>query len=229
MLFALVCVLVDAGTAVTVLPPLRAMVAPPEDGAPAQLGVAAEREGGAIARFEQRKTQKMDAISCGADKSKKGSFDAPIQDMLDHLNLHGEYVSTSSCSGRIAIFWENTAQDTVWTPADTTVVPGEDASVDIRRNKKGGLGGQWLLCRHGAVTAEEVLEALERAPKSQGIATFKHEPFILHVECRSLDAAVRLYFSACSRELLSSLRMITAATAADSNLTHADAPDGSGA
>ena len=28
------------------------------------------------------------------------------QDMLDHLNSHGDYVSTSSCSGRVAVFWE---------------------------------------------------------------------------------------------------------------------------
>ena len=183
------------GSAVCIQPPsaLRSfslkMVADPGEG-----GVAAEREEGAIARFETRKTQKMEAISCGSDKSKKGSFDAPIEDMLDHLNLHGEYVSTSSCSGRVAIFWENTATDTgVWTPANAAVAPGEAAPEgDTRRNKKGGLGGQWLLCRHGAVTAEDVLDALARAPKSPGIATFKHEPFILHVECRSLDAATRL-------------------------------------
>ncbi|KAJ1480575.1 hypothetical protein T484DRAFT_1810263 [Baffinella frigidus] len=47
-------------------------------------------------RFGQRKKEALlEALSCGADKSKKGSFDAPIQDMLDHLNLHSDYVSTS--------------------------------------------------------------------------------------------------------------------------------------
>ena len=162
------------------------------DGA-AGLGlVAADREEGAMARFEQRKTQKMEAISCGADKSKKGSFDAPIEDMLEHLNLHGDYVSTSSCSGRVAIFWENTAH--VLSPSDPVVASGENSSADgdSRRHKKGGTGGQWLLCEHGPVTVEDVLEALARAPKAPGVATFKHEPFILHVECRSLDAAARL-------------------------------------
>ena len=160
-------------------------------------GVAAEREEGAMARFGQRKTQKMEAMSCGADKSKKGSFDAPIQDMLDHLNLHGEYVSTSSCSGRIAIFWENTAADAASKGNSDTaaMLLGETAAQtgsDARRSKKGGLGGQWLLCRHGTVTAEEVRDALARAPTSPGVATFKHEPFILHVECHSLDAAAQL-------------------------------------
>lgn len=133
------------------------MVAVQGEGAHA--AAAAEREEGAMARFGQRKTQKMEAISCGADKSKKGSFDAPIADMLDHLNEHDEYVSTSSCSGRIAIFWENTASDVVWTPVDSAVAPGEDANaeVDGRRNKKGGLGGKWLLCEHGAVAVQDVL------------------------------------------------------------------------
>ena len=156
-------------------------------------GVAAGREEAAMNRFEQRKTQKMDEMSCGADKSKKGSFDAPIQDMLDHLNLHEDYVSTSSCSGRVAIFWEGTTPPVDPAVQSEWVIPGQDSAGDVLwKNKKGGPGGQWLLCRHNTVTAEDVLEALSRAPKSPGIATFKHEPFILHVECRSLDAATRL-------------------------------------
>ena len=173
----------------------RGMVAAAAPGS--EPGLVAEREEGAAARFEQRKTQKMEAISCGADKSKKGSFDAPIADMLEHLNLHADYVSTSSCSGRIAVFWENTAPDAAACgPGDPALVPGEDGPAEgaggARRHKKGGLGGQWLLCRHGTVSAEDVRSALALAPQGAGVATFKHEPFILHVECCSLDAAARL-------------------------------------
>jgi hypothetical protein len=40
----------------------------------------------------------LEALGCGSDRSKKGSFDAPINDMLSHLNMHPDYMSTSSCS-----------------------------------------------------------------------------------------------------------------------------------
>ena len=38
------------------------------------------------------------------DLSRKGSVDAPIFDFLNNLNSHQDYVSLSSCSGRIIIF-----------------------------------------------------------------------------------------------------------------------------
>ncbi len=61
-------------------------------------GLVAEREEGAAARFEQRKTQKIEAISCGADKSKKGSFDAPIAD----IPMPAEPASPRAVSGGAA-------------------------------------------------------------------------------------------------------------------------------
>jgi tRNA wybutosine-synthesizing protein 3 len=38
------------------------------------------------------------------DKSKKGSVDAPIVDLVEYLNKTHDYCTTSSCSGRFAIF-----------------------------------------------------------------------------------------------------------------------------
>eukprot|EP00960_Hanusia_phi_P050809 760443-Hanusia_phi.AAC.2 len=131
-------------------------------------------------RFERRKDALLEAISCGADRSKKGSFDAPIQEMLEELNQHPDYVSTSSCSGRIAIFWE----------PSSGCGPQEESQGDKEGKKT--KGGQWLLCKHAHVTANEVLEAVALRPAAKGSAYFKHEPFILHVQCKSLDAATRL-------------------------------------
>jgi tRNA wybutosine-synthesizing protein 3 len=53
--------------------------------------------------FVARKAKIMTAI----DKSPKGSFDAPILDMLAMINRHPNYVTTSSCSGRISLFRNN--------------------------------------------------------------------------------------------------------------------------
>lgn len=40
----------------------------------------------------------------GKDRSKKGSLDAPIVELVGLINGHPDYVTTSSCSGRIALF-----------------------------------------------------------------------------------------------------------------------------
>ena len=89
--------------------------------------------------------------------------------MLEHINLHPAYVTTSSCSGRIALFLD-------------TLQSG-----DIARAK----GGKWLLCNHGEVRADEVMCALEKAQTSTGLVHLKAEPFILHVQCRTLEEACK--------------------------------------
>jgi tRNA wybutosine-synthesizing protein 3 len=40
------------------------------------------------------------------DKSPKGFIDAPILDLMHKINLHPDYYTTSSCSGRVAIYCE---------------------------------------------------------------------------------------------------------------------------
>jgi tRNA(Phe) wybutosine-synthesizing methylase Tyw3 len=99
----------------------------------------------------------LEALGCGSDRSKKGSFDEPIDNMLSHLNLHPEYMSTSSCSGRIVLFRESKAEGKA-------------------------KGGEWILCKHGEVFKEELAEAIKRVEGSEGLIVFRHEPFILHVQ-----------------------------------------------
>lgn len=38
------------------------------------------------------------------DKSKKGSVDAPITELVNYINKLEDYCTTSSCSGRFAVF-----------------------------------------------------------------------------------------------------------------------------
>ena len=57
------------------------------------------------------------------DKSRKGSLDAPIEELVWELNSQENYYTTSSCSGRIAVFQE----------------PNEETE---QRGRKAG-GGEW--------------------------------------------------------------------------------------
>lgn len=46
------------------------------------------------------------------DKSPKGFIDEPILDLMHVINQHPEYYTTSSCSGRIAIYCEGLNENT---------------------------------------------------------------------------------------------------------------------
>ena len=101
-----------------------------------------------------------------SDLSRKGSVDAPIENFLNNLNKHPDYVSLSSCSGRIIIF---VSSDNV---------------------KK---GCTWILVKHETVTeGDETWSKVKEQAGKTGILTLKFEPFILHVQCRHLEAAKKL-------------------------------------
>lgn len=52
--------------------------------------------------FDKQKAQSLEGI----DHSKKGSFDAPIHDLIVLINTQKDFFTTSSCSGRILVFTE---------------------------------------------------------------------------------------------------------------------------
>jgi tRNA wybutosine-synthesizing protein 3 len=91
--------------------------------------------------------------------------DAPILNLLDFLNADPRFVSTSSCSGRIAVYAE----------AD-----------ELRKQT-----GEWLFTSHDPVDAagvDAIVAAVEGGSKRHpGAAVlFKFEPFVLHMSCASL-------------------------------------------
>jgi tRNA wybutosine-synthesizing protein 3 len=58
-----------------------------------------------MALFDQRKKKILENLdSHEPDLSPKGSPDAQILDLLELINSHEDYVTTSSCSGRVAVF-----------------------------------------------------------------------------------------------------------------------------
>lgn len=50
--------------------------------------------------FKNVKKQILDT----ADLSKKGSIDESIVNLVNYINSHDDYVTTSSCSGRAILF-----------------------------------------------------------------------------------------------------------------------------
>lgn len=127
--------------------------------------------------FLARKRQ----ILASLDRSPKGSLDAPIVDFLNWLNEQERVVTTSSCSGRIAIF---------------------HGSADTGNSK----GGQWLLASHSTVenpgkTWEEIQEWLQSHSGQDTLGTLTTlllEPFVLHAECA--DAGLAQHMLSVARE-----------------------------
>lgn len=113
--------------------------------------------------FDRQKAEKLRK----SDLSRKGSVDAPIVDFLHNLNAHPDYVSLSSCSGRIIIFV---------------------SSDNIKK------GCTWILVKHEPVTEDDEAwhKIKSHCGQNHGILTLKFEPFILHVQCRHLEAAKKL-------------------------------------
>ena len=131
--------------------------------------------GKGTAGFASRREAAMLSLEA-ADRSKKGSLDAPIRDLVRLLNASQNAFTTSSCSGRVALFAEPPAR-----------APGE----------KKGKGGEWVHVSHECADADAVWEALQKyltagaggAQASRQPLTFRFDPFILAAECRSLSDA----------------------------------------
>ncbi len=108
------------------------------------------------------------AASARRDNSKKGSVDKRMLSVVGLLNGSNDFYTTSSCSGRIML-----------------LVPGRD-----KRETK------WLFVSHDTISGmqqqqlRDILAAA--AKKSKKEVWLRQEAMILHVCCRSLDAAKRL-------------------------------------
>lgn len=109
------------------------------------------------ALFDSRKRQVLEH----ADLSRKGSIDDYIRPLVGCINSNHNYITTSSCSGRILIYCE-----------------GE-------QKKK---GCHWLLISHNLITLDEVIASISTELPT-GDVYFKFEPFVLHVLCATLEAA----------------------------------------
>ena len=139
----------------------------------------------------------------GADKSPKGFIDAKIASLCKLINCHDEYVTTSSCSGRVALFDPDTAQG-----IDTDCQ--EKQAKLMKSTELSGKGrGQWRFVTHDILPdlGSRLVAALDEAGKDHAsrfskekMLTLKYEPPLLHIAAASLAAGqklLRLFKSIC--------------------------------
>ncbi|KMT04175.1 hypothetical protein BVRB_8g186230 [Beta vulgaris subsp. vulgaris] len=108
--------------------------------------------------------------STETDKSPKGTIDTPIIPLLNTINNHPSYYTTSSCSGRISIF---------------SHLPNKPK------------GGTWLFISHHPVNPTSILTLLfpesphsdESTQPDSSELVFRFEPLIIAVECKDVGAA----------------------------------------
>lgn len=111
--------------------------------------------------FEANKKNTLFKI-INLDKSKKGSIDLPVLDLVNFINAHDDLYTTSSCSGRILLIH----------------FPDNARKCDAN----------WLLAKHDFVDFETLSSALNKSP-DDGQVWLKFEPLILHVAVRNIDFA----------------------------------------
>ncbi|XP_073108372.1 tRNA wybutosine-synthesizing protein 2/3/4 isoform X2 [Elaeis guineensis] len=148
--------------------------------------------------FEKRKAQALAGMAApGPDKSPKGTVDAPIVPLLDAINRHPSFFTTSSCSGRISILAHRTNPPP--SSADPTAGNPKIQATAPKKKKKAG-GGRWLFVSHDTVDPEAVADLLfgDCHDSEGGDLVFRFEPLIVAVECRDLASAQALVSTAIS-------------------------------
>ncbi len=98
---------------------------------------------------------------------RKGEVDEPIIPLLNLINSFPDYVTTSSCAGRIVLI----------------KIPESGKKHEA----------EFIYKTHYETTFEEVWEALkEGVKKYKESIWFRAEPVILHVDCRNIEAAIKI-------------------------------------
>ncbi|XP_046998294.1 tRNA wybutosine-synthesizing protein 3 homolog isoform X1 [Schistocerca americana] len=115
---------------------------------------------------EKEFQDKKKRILNSTDLSRKGSVDSDIVELVDFINSHNQYVTTSSCSGRLIVFCE---------------VPSMGNSKE---------GCKWLYTTHDDIDMEDMMSKLD---PTVGDLVLKFEPMILHVQCHSVEDAKHLH------------------------------------
>lgn len=135
--------------------------------------------------FEKRKAATLSSLgSTETDKSPKGTIDAPIIPLLNTLNYHPSYFTTSSCSGRISILSQ---------PKQTN---------NDNNTKKKARGGTWLFVSHDPADTDSIISLLFRPESTHhqlhSDLVLRFEPLIVAVECNDLASAQSLVSTAIS-------------------------------
>jgi tRNA(Phe) wybutosine-synthesizing methylase Tyw3 len=148
--------------------------------------------------FAAAKARAMDLLAPDLDRSHAGGIDAPILSLCELINARPEFYTTSSCSGRVVLFWQRelaaagaVGPDAELEPEPEPVLADGDAEPPLDERTKAA-GGSWLYITHDEPRLEDMLAEAAELPAT-GLVVFKQEPFLLHVRCCSMEAATVLY------------------------------------
>lgn len=153
------------------------------------------------------------------DKSLAGKVDERILEMVNMINLKTDFVTTSSCSGRISLFHrsDGTLHASSSAAADSSDAhqtqqqqPQADHDQAISPAMKRGSGQGTLYSTHDPLPLDctgamnQIWNCLDVAAEKfstscpHGKVELKFEPLILHVRCRDLTSAQKLIDAAVS-------------------------------
>jgi tRNA wybutosine-synthesizing protein 3 len=138
------------------------------------------------------RASKAAALDPLLDRSLAGGIDPPIAPLCEFLNNQPDFYTTSSCSGRVVLFWQRGREEQEQEQQqEQEQEEEEEEEPSIERTKANG--GSWLYITHDPEPSYETMMESARALPSTGLVVFKQEPFLLHVRCRTLAAAAVLY------------------------------------
>ncbi|MDD5086354.1 MAG: hypothetical protein PHV16_01250 [Candidatus Nanoarchaeia archaeon] len=110
--------------------------------------------------FEKDKKNILERI----DKSKKGSIDDEIKNLVDLINSLKDYYTTSSCSGRIMIINR----------------PESGKKCDV----------EFFFSSHRKASFSEIKNMLKEIPDEQ--LWFRQESMIIHIACKTIENAQKI-------------------------------------
>jgi tRNA wybutosine-synthesizing protein 3 len=110
-------------------------------------------------------TQRKNSVLSKLDKSSKGGWDKRILDLCMKINSSVDYYTTSSCSGRVVLMLDE-------------------------EKKQGGL---FIKIYHDEIYFGQLKKDLVLSSYENKKIKFKMEPCILHVACRDLKCAQKLF------------------------------------
>ncbi|MEM1988416.1 MAG: hypothetical protein QXS41_01065 [Candidatus Woesearchaeota archaeon] len=113
--------------------------------------------------FENSKIATLKNLESGFDKSRKGSVDEPIKNLLDAINKLDNYYTTSSCSGRIMI---------------------TSSSIKGKKHEN-----KWYFVSHEVISNEKIDELWKLINEIDDELWLRMDAAILHVACKTLKDA----------------------------------------
>ncbi|XP_065576738.1 tRNA wybutosine-synthesizing protein 3 homolog isoform X2 [Artemia franciscana] len=132
-----------------------------------------------VSNFQSSKDQ---ILNSSIDLSRKGSVDTLAFPIVEFLNSHPLFFTTSSCSGRFILFGDYNETNPVLNKESSSEVLGD------RKNRKEGC--DWKHVSHDLVDVSSIKDIINQ--NTQSPLVLKFEPFIVHVQAKTLEAAQKL-------------------------------------